>query len=51
VPGLPVILCSGYRDALPAAQAKSNGVYAYLMKPVEMETLLAAVRRALEATA
>ena len=48
-PGIPVILCTGYNDRRARQAAETIGVRTFLMKPVEMHTLLTAVRQELDA--
>ncbi|SCX81796.1 response regulator [Desulfoluna spongiiphila] len=48
-PGIPVILCTGYNDRMARQAAETIGVRTFLMKPVEMHTLLTAVRQELDA--
>ncbi len=47
-PQQPIILCTGYSDAIDEAGAKAEGIRAFLDKPVSLETLAAAVRRTLD---
>ncbi len=47
VPGLPVILCTGYSESISIEKALSLGIKAYLHKPISMNELLAAVHRVL----
>jgi len=47
-PELPVILCTGYNDRVARQTAETLGVRTFLMKPVEMNTLLTAVRQELD---
>ena len=44
----PVILMSGHADVATAARARAAGAVAFLSKPFDDVSLLAAVRRALE---
>ncbi|HUJ69260.1 MAG TPA: response regulator, partial [Syntrophorhabdales bacterium] len=46
-PDLPIVLCTGYSDAVSQASAKTAGVREFLMKPVARQDLAEAVRRAL----
>ena len=46
-PDLPVIICTGYADAIPPESAAAEGVAALLTKPVGKDELSAAVRRVL----
>lgn len=46
-PEMPVLLSSGYVPNMNPAQAKTMGVSAYLPKPLDRDTLLNAVAKAL----
>lgn len=46
-PGLPVILCSGYSEAVTAEEARAAGVSRFLAKPVDMRLLALAIREIL----
>jgi PAS domain S-box-containing protein len=46
-PDLPIVLCTGYSDAVSQASAKTAGVREFLMKPLGRQDLAEAVRRAL----
>ena len=46
-PDLPVILCSGYSEALTMEEAQRYGVRRFLAKPVDMRLLALAVREIL----
>ncbi len=50
-PGLPVVICSGYIDASLQAQADAVGVRALVHKEFSAETLVATLRRLLDAPA
>jgi PAS domain S-box-containing protein len=50
-PRLPVILCSGYSEAIGAAQARELGLAAVVAKPIERTALAVAIRRALDGVA
>lgn len=45
-PGLPVILCTGYTDAISQEEAAHIGIRALLTKPVAMKSLVTAVQSA-----
>jgi len=47
--GVPVIIHSGYEDAIKKKQCLELGAWAYLVKPFEPEFLVDEVRRAVEA--
>jgi len=47
-PGMPVIICTGFSEALSEGQAKELGLAGYIMKPVVMGDFARVVRRALE---
>ena len=49
-PGLPVILCTGYNEMISEEKALTMGIRKFLLKPVDMNELAAAVRSALDAT-
>jgi FixJ family two-component response regulator len=49
--GLPVIFLTGHGDLAAGVRAMKLGAVDFLTKPVERETLLDAIRRALEADA
>lgn len=49
-PDLPVILCTGYSDAVTEEGAKAAGVRQFVMKPVVMGELARAIRQALKPT-
>lgn len=46
-PGVPVILCTGFSEALSSEEARFLGVNEYLMKPVVKRQMARAIRRAL----
>ncbi len=46
-PGLPIILCSGYSEAVTAEEAREAGVSRFLAKPVDMRLLALAIREIL----
>jgi PAS domain S-box-containing protein len=48
---VPVILMTGYDESLTGVTSAELGVEAFLMKPVEIQELAGAVRRALDAAA
>ncbi len=43
-PGLPIILCSGYSEAVTPEEAQKAGVRRFLAKPVDMRLLATAIR-------
>ncbi|MGV8073169.1 MAG: PAS domain S-box protein [Syntrophobacteraceae bacterium] len=47
-PELPVILCSGFSEAITPENAKHLGIRAFLMKPLVVKQLAEAVRKALD---
>lgn len=47
-PDVRVILISGFKDTKSAAQATDYGVYEYITKPFDIETLLFIVKSALQ---
>jgi len=46
-PDLPIILCSGFSEAIDEKKAKAYGIREYLKKPVEKHILAKAIRKAL----
>ena len=46
-PNLPIILCSGYSEAVTAEEAAKAGVRRFLAKPVDMRQLATAIREVL----
>ncbi len=46
-PGLPVIICTGYSQNIDAERAAQLGIRAFVMKPILINELAAAVRKAL----
>lgn len=44
-PGLPVILCSGYSDAIDADGAKAIGIREFVMKPIAGRALAAVLQK------
>jgi PAS domain S-box-containing protein len=46
-PGLPVILCTGYSQALDQERARKIGIKAFVMKPILINEIAVAVRKAL----
>jgi len=46
-PGLPVIICTGYSQNIDAERATQLGIRAFVMKPILIHELAAAVRKAL----
>jgi len=46
-PDLPIILCSGYSEAITPEEAKKAGVRRFLAKPVDMRLLAIAIREIL----
>ncbi|MGV1098415.1 ATP-binding protein [Thiovibrio sp. JS02] len=47
-PQIPIILCTGFSEAVSEEKAREIGVRAYLMKPVVVSDLARALRRALD---
>ena len=47
-PDLPVILSTGYSEAVSAEEARSAGITEFLMKPIERSRLAEVVRRVLD---
>ncbi|MBA7563836.1 hypothetical protein ES708_05497 [subsurface metagenome] len=47
-PDIPVIICTGYSERMTEAKAKTMGIRAFIMKPVNKADIAKTVRRALE---
>jgi two-component system, chemotaxis family, chemotaxis protein CheY len=47
-PSVPIIVLTGYPDVQLATELMKQGIVDYLVKPVDKETLLAAVDKAIE---
>ncbi len=47
-PDIRIILCSGYTTRITEKEARSMGIREYLIKPIQLEPLATAVRRALD---
>lgn len=47
-PGLPVIVCTGYSESLDGRNPKDFGFKGVIMKPLAIEKLAAAIRKALD---
>jgi FixJ family two-component response regulator len=45
---MPVILCSGFSEAMMREQAKAIGVQEFIMKPILFQQLAPAIRRVLD---
>ena len=45
-PEMPVILCTGYSDIITEARAREIGIKEYVLKPILIQDLAAAIRRA-----
>ncbi len=48
MPGMPIILCTGFSDVTDHKQAKSEGIYGYLMKPVSKRDMAIKIRELLD---
>jgi len=47
-PGIPIILCTGFSEAVNEEKAKAVGIKAYVMKPVLIRDLAQVVRKVLD---
>jgi PAS domain S-box-containing protein len=47
-PGLPIIICTGYSQSIDERKAAEMGIRGFVMKPILIHQIAAAVRRALE---
>lgn len=50
-PGFPIILCAGYSSRIDSRLAKSIGIWALLMKPLNLNELAHSIRQVLDETA
>jgi CheY-like chemotaxis protein len=46
-PDIPIILCTGYSSCINTAGARAQGIEAFLMKPLSIDTLAPALQRLL----
>ena len=46
-PNIPVILCTGYSSGIDAEKARAQGIEAFLMKPLSLDTLAPTIQRLL----
>jgi two-component system cell cycle sensor histidine kinase/response regulator CckA len=46
-PGIPILLCTGYSDTVSADSARGMGISGFMMKPLSIHDMAAAIRRAL----
>jgi two-component system cell cycle sensor histidine kinase/response regulator CckA len=47
-PDIPVILCTGFSEAITPEKAKADGLKEFIMKPVVKKQIAEAIRRALD---
>jgi CheY-like chemotaxis protein len=47
-PELPVIICTGYSQVMDPARARAKGIKACVMKPILVNDIAAAVRKAMD---
>jgi DNA-binding NtrC family response regulator len=47
-PNMPIILCTGFSEAISAEKAKSFGIRQFIMKPLIKHQIAAAIRRTLD---
>ena len=47
-PNLPVIICTGYSQTIDQERAKQIGIKAFVMKPILINEIAAAVRKVLD---
>jgi two-component system cell cycle sensor histidine kinase/response regulator CckA len=47
-PNLPVIICTGYSQTIDHERAKQKGIKAFVMKPLLISEIAAAVRKVLD---
>jgi CheY-like chemotaxis protein len=46
-PDIPIILCTGYSSGIDADEARAQGIEAFLMKPLSLDTLVPTIQRLL----
>jgi CheY-like chemotaxis protein len=46
-PDIPIILCTGYSSSIDADKARAQGIEAFLMKPLSIDTLAPTIKRLL----
>ena len=46
-PDIPIILCTGYSSSIDAKKARVQGIEAFLMKPLSIDTLAPIIQRLL----
>ena len=47
-PDIPIILCTGFSETIETEMAKAMSINAYIMKPLAMQEMAAAVRKVLD---
>jgi CheY-like chemotaxis protein len=47
-PDIPVILCTGYSQAIDPERAQKRGIKAFVMKPILVNDIAAAIRKVLD---
>jgi CheY-like chemotaxis protein len=47
-PDIPVILCTGYSQAIDPERAQKRGIKAFVMKPILINDIAAAIRKVLD---
>ncbi len=47
-PDLPLILCTGYSHVIDANEALSQGINAFLLKPIGLQNLAATIQEVLK---
>jgi CheY-like chemotaxis protein len=46
-PDIPIILCTGYSSSIDTEKARAQGIEAFLMKPLSIDTLAPTIQRLL----
>lgn len=49
-PDIPIVVCTGYSHGMDPERARQRGIRAFVMKPILIQDLAAAIRKALETT-
>lgn len=48
-PNIPIVVCTGYSQGIDPERARQRGIKAFVMKPILIHDMAAAIRKALEA--
>ena len=48
LPGIPIILCTGFSDVITPEKAKALGIRKFVMKPIAIDKIAETIRRVLD---